>query len=140
MPMLRRLSVFFVAMALAIAMTAGPVDASATGYSGFRAPGLSGVYSAHINGSGTWVNYVSGTWRTDGGPICNVTVTAEFFDPNWRWYETRSAYQFGCSTGGTQRITINGARKRGYMCSTLRAESPLDHVQRRLTSVCHAIG
>lgn len=137
--MLKRIVLLIASVALAVTALAGPAHASATGISWFSARGVSGTYTAHINGSGTYVNYVKGTWRTDGGFICNLTVTAEFFDTNWRWYQTRSSYQHGCSTGGSRTISIYAHRRRGYMCSTLRGESPLDHVNRRLTSVCHAI-
>ena len=131
----------WLALTAALTLAVSPdAQASATGAAGFRILNVSGVYTVHINGSGTYVNYVSGTWRTNGGEVCNVRVTAEFFDTAWRWYETKSAYHgLGCSTGGTQRINIYARKRPGYMCSTMRAEIPTLAGIRRMTSVCHRI-
>lgn len=93
-------------------------------------------YCARLDGSGTWVNYVSGSFTSNAGNLCNYNITAEFFDSAGRWYMTRATpVRYGC-WWGTQHagtIWINQNVRKGYMCSTLKTNGA------RVTSVCHNI-
>ncbi len=118
-------------------MTTSPVGASAYGCTSrdpFFDPNL---YCVYLSGGGTYVNYVSGSFR-GGAVVCNYRITAEFFNKNWGWYETRtSSTTYGCANGGSKRIDIYGHKQTGYMCSTLSYDVPFKG--RRSMSVCHRV-
>jgi hypothetical protein len=114
-----------------VAFTPLPAQASAYGCSGFEP-----YYCVSLVGSGTFVNYVGGLWRGSGW-VCNAYITAEFFDNNWNWYETRySGTQWGCGTGSQASINFNQYKKPGFMCSTLHYN---DTKVNKTRSVCHQI-
>lgn len=125
-----------------LGFTSKPAEASAFGCSYYRpistpwgTPNVNS-YCATIDGSGTWVNWVSGSFTSNVGSLCNYNITAEFFDSNGNWYMTRqSPVQYRCSWGTNfvARITINQNVRRGFMCSTLKQNGS------RVTSVCHNI-
>ena len=94
-------------------------------------------YCVYMSGSGNYVSYVSTSAR-GSALICNGSATAEFYDTNWRWYQTlNSGTQWGCGTGFDFRINVNGYRQNGYMCSTFRYS--IVFYGNRQMSVCHAI-
>ena len=144
----RRLSLLAVAGALvtgSIAL-AGPAQASATGcayYGGIGSikgiPIYNGNYCATVDGSGSYVYDVQAS-VSSYGTICNWDITAEFFDANWHWHQTRvSSHHYGCGHTGWDWIPIDDMMRNlvgspyGYMCSTLRVAG------QRVTSVCHYI-
>ena len=119
-----------------------PASASAFGCSGFRgintpwANVSANQYCVTLNGSGTYVSSVTGSFTANVGNVCNYNITAEFFDTSGRWYMTRTG---GTTTGcfwGTQfvrSVAVNQTVRPGYMCSTLKQNGT------RLASVCHNI-
>ena len=123
-------------------MTLAPASnasASAAGYSYWNGgnykgiPLYSGQLSSRVSGSGTYVNYVEGSFLSAGN-VCNWMVTAEFFDSNGKWYETKhSSTHWGCSKYGAKRVTIGKHVKKGTVCQSLRTNGA------RITSVCHSI-
>jgi hypothetical protein len=136
------LAMALLATVTAVGVSSQPAAASAFGCSYFRpistpwgTPSVNS-YCATIDGSGTWVNYVSGSFTTNVGTLCNYNITAEFFDSNGRWYMTRATpikYRCDWGTNFVGRITINQNVQRGFMCSTLKQNGS------RVTSVCHNI-
>jgi hypothetical protein len=125
-----------------VSMGAAPAGASAYGCSGFRtvnSPWGSGAvnsYCVDLQGTGTYVRTVTGTFTANVGTVCNYNITAEFFDSQGRWYMTRQTpVTYGCVWGTkfAGRITLNQDVRRGSMCSTLKQNGS------RITSVCHSI-
>lgn len=116
----------------------GPARASASAYgcaSGDPNKGPS-FYCVNLNGSGTYVKSVQGTYY-GSALVCNSRITAEFFDTSWRWYQTYTSSTSGCSTKVGKTININANKRRGYMCSTLKYQIAI--FGNRQMSVCHAI-
>lgn len=136
------LALALLASVTAVGVTSQPAAAGAFGCSYYRpistpwgTPNVNS-YCATIDGTGTWVNYVSGSFTSNVGNLCNYNITAEFFDSSGRWYMTRETpIQYRCDWGTrfVGRITINQNVKRGFMCSTLKQNGS------RVTSVCHNI-
>lgn len=127
---------------IALVGSSTPASASAFGCSGFRAIGTpwgsaaANSYCVNLDGSGTYVRNVSGSFTANVGTVCNYNITAEFFDSSGRWYMTRSTpttYNCVWGTKFAGRIQVNQHVKRGSMCSTLKQNGS------RLTSVCHSI-
>ena len=122
---------------VSLSLPSDSAHASATGCSVgnvFLDPNL---YCATISGSGTYVNYVSGTFR-GGAVICNYYITAEFFRTNWSWYQTyKSSTTYGCANGDGKSIGIYSYKSPGFMCSTLHYNTP--NGKARAMSVCHRI-
>lgn len=135
--------VFKLGMMLAVLMSVTSLfsqNASASAYGcAFGNPSWGpSHYCVNLSGSGTYVNYVSGSFG-GSGLVCDANITAEFFDTTWRWYETRtSSTKWGCATAGSNSINIYAYKKRGYMCSTLRYNIAPGY-PRRSISVCHQI-
>jgi hypothetical protein len=136
------LAMALLATVAAIGVSSQPAEASAFGCSYFRplsSPwGTVPVnsYCARLDGTGRWVNYVSGSFTINVGTICNYNITAEFFDSSGRWYMTKSSpVQYRCDWGTrlAGSIPINQNVQRGFMCSTLKQNGG------RVTSVCHNI-
>lgn len=97
------------------------------------------TYCVYLSGGGTYVNYVSASWRGSAF-ACNAYITAEFFDASWNWHQTyRSGTQYGCGTGGDARINIYGYKWNGYMCSTLHYSNYYSAAPNRVMSVCHRV-
>lgn len=95
-------------------------------------------YCVYLSGSGTYVNYVHGSW-SGSAFVCNAYITAEFFDYGWNWYQTlRSGTQYGCGTGGGATIGVYSNKWQGYMCSTLHYAN-INVPPNRTMSVCHQI-
>lgn len=117
-----------------------PAMASAYGCAGGNPNYGPSNYCVNLNGSGTYVNWVRGTWNSSAY-VCNSTITAEFFDANWRWYETRtSAKAWGCAAGsGGATIGIYAHKRPGFMCSTLKYTNGTHGAPWRYMSVCHRI-
>jgi hypothetical protein len=119
-----------------------PASASAYGCNGWKGiPTPWGTvsansYCASLNGSGTYVQSVVGSFSVNFGTVCNYNNTAEFFDTSGKWYQTvESPVKYRCNWGTNLAgsIPINRTMKRGFMCSTLKQNGI------RLTSVCHSI-
>lgn len=128
-------------VAVFLSLMVGPTaHASATGCAGGNPQYGPSYYCATINGGGTYVNYVSGFFRGSAF-VCDYRITAEFFDNNWRWYQTyNSATAWGCGNGGDRFIGIYSNKRPGYMCSTLiyRGASSNSYPWRTM-SVCHKV-
>jgi hypothetical protein len=111
-----------------VALVASPAGASATACS-------SGphTYCAYVNGKGTHVNYVIGSFSSVS-TICNWTITAEFFDTHNHWYKTyESKTHLGCWFTNSTQLNVNYTAKSGKMYSTLRSNGA------RVTSVGFSI-
>ena len=94
-------------------------------------------YCVTLSGSGTYVNYVSGSFR-GSAVVGNAYITAEFFDNNWRWYQTiNSRTIYGWMTGADLSIPVYAYKQSGYMCSTLHYIDP--NYAGHTMSVCHQI-
>lgn len=103
---------------------------------GIWAPDTS--YCVKLWGTSTYVDYVSGEFR-GSAEVCNSYVTAEFFDSNWKWYQTyKSSKTTACVGGAYKKINIKAYKKVGWMCSTLHYTVPLSSKD-RTASVCHQI-
>ncbi len=139
-----KLHVLFAALAIAAFATlpSNPAHASAFGCNGWKGvPTPWGTlsansYCASLNGTGTYVSSVSGSFTVNFGTVCNYNITAEFFDSNGNWYYTKQTpvrYRCDWGTVSTGSIAIGTNMRRGSMCSTLKQNGA------RLTSVCHSI-
>lgn len=114
--------------------------ASATGVSYFGNlgnikgfPVYNGNYKVHLSGASTFVNHVEGS-AVAASNLCNVSMTAEFFDHLGRWYMTRaSGIRWGCGRSYQGWIPMQARVQAGRMCSTLKTNGG------RITSVCHSI-
>ena len=98
---------------------AGPATASSMGC---NYPGTLTLCET-VNGSGNWVDNVNSGFTTFTSPVCNWTVSAEFFDQNNRWYRTIvSPVHYGCGwLHGSDQMTVQSRMATGYVCSTLRS-------------------
>ncbi len=135
-----RFAVRFAPIVAVFALIFAPVSAqaSATGCAGGNPSWGPTTYCVTLDGTGTYVRTVTGTWRGSGF-ACDSYITAEFFDVYWNWYQTkRSATQWGCATGSSAAIGIWSNKWPGYMCSTLHYHLPGSTTDRRM-SVCHSI-
>jgi hypothetical protein len=93
-----------------------------------------GNYCVIVFGKGLTVTEVYGTFTNLVHPVCNWTITAEFFDTNWAWYKTsESKVQKGCSRHSATSLKGNYTAKPGHLCSTLRSNGT------RLTSYCFSV-
>lgn len=145
----RRLSTLVLSMGLiggTLVAGAAPASADATGCAYYGAVGpikgvpmYNGNYCANLQGSGQMMYGVVGgvaSW----GNLCNWDITAEIFDANWRWHQTRvSAHHYGCDHSASEWVSIDSRMQNitgspyGYVCSTLRVAG------QRVTSVCHYV-
>jgi hypothetical protein len=119
-----------------LAATAAPASASASNCPAFVAffDGTFGNYCAIVYGTGLHVSEVYGTFTDFVHPVCNWTITAEFFDTTWKWYKTfQSPVHSGCTNHSSTAIYPNYNAKAGHMCSTLKSNG------NRLTSYCFNI-
>src|SRR4051794_40978810 len=86
------------AVLLSVGFGAAPVvmSVASAGASATKCASGAHSYCAYVNGSGLHVNYVTGSF-TSTTPICNWTITAEFFDSAGRYYKTfESSRHNGC--------------------------------------------
>lgn len=116
-----------------------PASASASGCSGWGAKSVggwtvgTGVYCVYLNGNGTYVANVAGSFNA-AGSVCNWNITAEFFDSSGRWYRTVTGpTHWGCTWKGGDVVGVYSYVQRGFMCSTLKQNGG------RIQSVCHNI-
>jgi len=78
-------------------------------------------YCVAVSGSGTYVSYVRGNFASSRSPICNFSITAEFFDSNSHWYRTfTGATHYGCWYINGDTVWPNFNAKSGFVCSSLR--------------------
>lgn len=124
---------------IAIGLMAPSVSqASASGCTGGNPNYGPHSYCVTLSGSGTYVDHITGIWRGSAW-ACNAYMTAEFFDTNWRWYQTyRTPVQNGCGTGGDATVWVYANKRYGYMCSTLHY-SYNNRGSGQTMSVCHQI-
>lgn len=110
--------------------TPAQADARACSYQ-LGYPGYN-YYCAEVTGRNEYVRYVRGEYAlSNQNTLCNWSVTAEFFDRNWNWYQTiESPRQGGCSRTGSATIWTQNYFREGFLCSTLKSNS------RRVTSAC----
>jgi hypothetical protein len=118
-----------------LALTAAPAGASASNCPARPAfwDGTVGNYCAIVYGTGMHVSEVYGTFTNLVRPVCNWTITAEFFDSSYKWVRTyNSPKHTGCTRHSSTAIypnyTLGG--KSGHICSTLKDNG------NRLTSYC----
>lgn len=138
------LSVGLVGGALVAGAAPASADATGTAYFGGIGPikGIpvyDGSYWVNLQGSGSFISGVVGI-ESSWGNLCNWDITAELFDANWNWHQTRvSSHHYGCDHQGSDWISIDDQMQNlvgspyGYMCSTLRVAG------QRVTSVCHYV-
>ncbi len=101
--------------------TATPASAGSSSCSWFNWANWGGMCQ-EVNGSGTWVNYVAGSFvAVRRGPVCNWQVTAEFFDTSGRWYSTKATpVRSGCDTHNWDYVHINSHVRPGFVCTSIR--------------------
>lgn len=93
----------------------------------------SGQYCVTLVGSGRFVADVRGGY-VSASRICYTSITAEFFDTNWKHYKTYETPRHnGCANSRTTYITLNRYVSKGFMCSTLKTGGS------RITSKCFGI-
>ena len=137
--MKRILSITALVIALASGgtlLTAQAAGASASNCPAFPAfrDGTAATDCAIVYGTGLRVDQVYGTFTNLVHPVCNWTITAEFFDTSWRWYKTvESPVHSGCSRHSSTAIYPRYTARAGYLCSSLRSN------RSRLTSYCFKI-
>ena len=118
----------------AVTITGG--SASAGGVS-FPIP--QGQYCVNVSGTGTYVDYVW-TQFSMVGSLCHYSVTAEFFDRQWRWLRTQQGpTTSGCALAdngwynSNLRLPVRANVQPGFICSTLKSGGT------RVSSKCFGI-
>lgn len=112
---------------------AQPAAASAYGCTGYGT-GVSwqgayvrnGTWCGGVNGSSTYVNYISGNFYTHlvgRDAVCNRNMKADFYDANGNWYSwAQSGTQWGCSyASDLPSIGIYSWMRSGYVRITLQS-------------------
>lgn len=127
---------FFLALALVLGVTLGsaavnsePASASSTGcsYPWF------GQYCETVNGSGTYVENVHGSFSSRS-PICNWRLKATFYNANNQyWAAFYSDTHWGCSYVNWDTIWLKLWAPRGYVCLDLQSNS--NYVTHRCASI-----
>ena len=93
-----------------------------------------GNYCVIVFGTGLKISEVSGTFTNLVHPVCNPSITAEFFDTTWKHLKTlESSRSKGCFRNLERHMKLTGTAPNGYMCSTLKDNG------NRLASYCFRI-
>lgn len=101
-----------------VAATSAPATAGSSGCNYYTWGGA----CQEVNGTGTYVQHVAGSfWRTRS-PLCNWQTTAEFFDVYGRWYMTRtSRTHYSCDWTGWDYAGVYSYVREGFVCTSIRS-------------------
>jgi hypothetical protein len=77
-------------------------------------------YCEAVVGSGDFVYSVEGSFASTS-PICNWSITGEFFNASSQWYRTYvSPTHYSCSYVNHDYVYPDSTMQTGFVCSTLR--------------------